>query len=44
MFTQEVPEEPHMAPEEHNMVEGDCLWTVGPGPLDLGLVNTDVLA
>lgn len=44
MFTQEVPGELHVAPEEHRMVEGGCLWPVGPGPLDLGLVNTDVLA
>lgn len=44
MFTQEVPGEPHMAPEEHGVVEGGCLWTAGPGPLDLDLVNTDVVA
>lgn len=42
MLTQEVPGEPHKAPEE--LVEGGCLWTVGSGPLDLGLVSTDVLA
>lgn len=44
MFTQEISGEPHTAQEEHSMVEGGCLWTVGPGPLDLGLVNTDLLA
>lgn len=44
MFTQEVPGEPHMAPEEYSVVDGGCLWTAGSGPLGVGLVNTDVLA